>query len=127
MTVDAWKNYVTYVLVPQIIAFRATKGIPQTDWILVTMDGAGTVHCTHPDVLLFLRDNHIHVYKFLAHTSHIRQPLDLAFNGRVQVHFRDRFPAFMASLGKSYSPLYLPRLLHSIYADIAANNVCKSF
>ena len=123
ITMEAWKSYIEAVLVPQIVAFRVINAMPQTEWIVLTMDGAGTVHCTHPSVLKILIENHIHAYKFLAHTSHFRQPLDVAYNARVQTLFRAQFAGFVNSVGAAYSSFHLPRLMHKIMAEVAEKHV----
>jgi hypothetical protein len=123
ITHDSWRKYVTGHLLPWIADHRRRRGIPADDWLLLTMDGAGTIHTTLPDVLEAFRAARVHVFKFLSHTSHLRQPLDLVPNAMLEQEFSSRHAPFMRQLGDKYCALHLPLLVNACLASITSRKL----
>ena len=50
LTSTSWRKFFSEFLVPSIDSLRAANGHTKDTWYLITLDGAGSIHCSDPEV-----------------------------------------------------------------------------
>jgi hypothetical protein len=108
----SWRRYVVESLIPAIQEHRRRYNIPDHHQILLTMDGAGTIHTTNPPVLQAFKDANIVVFKHLAGSSTMRQANDNGPNAHIERNFKELIGDFEAE--EDYHQVKLPKLIARI-------------
>lgn len=117
----SWRDYVEHGLLPALQQHRQAYAIPHDHWLLLTMDGAGTIHTTDPVVLHLFLNAHVVVYKHLAGSSTMRQANDNGLNAYVEHEFQKSIGSFERDQEK-YHPLLLPKLISAVLLRIRADH-----
>ena len=74
------------VFIPAVKQQRECLGLPPDQKAILWVDGHGSHEA--PEMLQTLADEHIMLIEFVAHSSHVLQPLDRSFFGAFKSHLR---------------------------------------